>query len=170
MLWYILTTMHPRSQAGDDRPILTRQKVLRLVGDGPPNHFDPSEEQLHPWSVEKSHRLDFPLLRIWDYNSGSQPDEDNCMLSRSPDRLLRTRKARRDSLATHLNHGIWEPSPYISFTKSACAIEELVKSREKRRSAKNQQLIVIDPATRLRSGLPILDVAAEMDYYGIPDP
>jgi hypothetical protein len=33
-----------------------------------------------------------------------------------------------------------------------------------------QNLTVIDPATRRENGLPILDVAAEMGYYGIPDP
>jgi hypothetical protein len=40
-----------------------------------------SEEQLHPWSVNKFQELDGPLLRIWDVKSGSQLDEDNRMLS-----------------------------------------------------------------------------------------
>ena len=33
-----------------------------------------------------------------------------------------------------------------------------------------QTLTVIDPAARLKNGLPILDVAAEMEHYCIPDP
>jgi hypothetical protein len=33
-----------------------------------------------------------------------------------------------------------------------------------------QYLTVIDPKTRLMNGLPVLDVAAEMEYYSIPDP
>jgi hypothetical protein len=33
-----------------------------------------------------------------------------------------------------------------------------------------QTLAVIDSAARLRTGLPILDVAAEMEYYCILDP
>ena len=33
-----------------------------------------------------------------------------------------------------------------------------------------QTLTVIDPDTRVRNGLPILDLADEMDHYNIPDP
>ena len=38
------------------------------------------------------------------------------------------------------------------------------------RNRGNQTLTAIDPNTRLRKGLPILDVAAEMDHYNIQDP
>jgi hypothetical protein len=33
-----------------------------------------------------------------------------------------------------------------------------------------QTLTVIDPDIRIRRGLPVLDIAAEMKYYSIPDP
>lgn len=90
------------------------------------------------------------------------------MLSRSPDQPLNTAQVRMESLATHLDHRVWEPTPYISFTKSASAIEDLAARRSRNRS--NQTLTVINPVAQLRDGLPILDVAAEMDHYGIPDP
>ncbi|KAF1966035.1 hypothetical protein BU23DRAFT_560605 [Bimuria novae-zelandiae CBS 107.79] len=149
--------------------VLTHQKVSKLLGANKFNPFIPFEEQRHPWSVNKSQELDCPLLRIWDMNSGSQPNDDNCMLSRSPTRPLDTEQARRDTLAVHLNNGIWTPTPYISFSKSASAIEDLAKFRiSKGREVQN--LTVINPAARYRNGLPILDVAAEMEHYCIPDP
>ncbi|PSN58632.1 hypothetical protein BS50DRAFT_447844, partial [Corynespora cassiicola Philippines] len=127
------------------------------------------EEQRHPWSVNKSQELYCPLLRIWDEMSGSQPDKNECMLSRSPNQYLKTKEARENSLAIHLDHKDWTPTPYISFTRSADAIKELVKLRIDRKRG-NQTLTVIDPVARLRNGLPILDVAAEMEHYCIPDP
>ncbi|KAF2820756.1 hypothetical protein CC86DRAFT_471299 [Ophiobolus disseminans] len=162
--------MDPLLQADNDRlRILTRRKVSQLLGDDIINPFIHSEEQRHPWSVNKSQELDCPLLRIWDINSGSQPDEDNCMLSRSPNQPLDTEQVRKDSLAIHLYHKNRTPTPYISFTKSASAIKDLATLRMSRRRGV-QTLTVIDPAARLRSGLPILDVAAEMEHYCIPDP
>jgi hypothetical protein len=162
--------MDSLSQVGDDRSkILTRQEVSRLLGDEIINPFVYSEEQRHPWSIHESQQLDCPLLRIWDNKSGSQPDGDDRMLSRLPNKPLDTEQARKDSLATHLDHRDWTPTPYISFTTSASAIEDLARWRTTRRRGV-QTLTVIDPAARLRTGLPILDVAAEMEYYCIPDP
>ena len=42
--------------------------------------------------------------------------------------------------------------------------------RSRRNNRGNQTLTVIDPNTRLKNGLPILNVAAEMDHYKILDP
>jgi hypothetical protein len=157
-------------EASDNRSrILTRQEVSRLLGDGVLNPFVYSEEQHHRWSVNEAQQLDRPLLRIWDINSGSQPDKNNRMLSRLRNKSLDTEQARKDSLAIHLDHRVWTPTPYISFTISASAIEDLAMWRMSRRRG-HQTLTVIDPAARLRTGLPILDVAAEMKYYCIPDP
>lgn len=162
--------MDPLSQADVDKlRILTRRKVSQLLGDKFINPSIHSEEQRHPWSVNKPQELDCPLLRIWDGCSGSRPDKDNRMLSRSPNQPLGTEQARKDSLAIHLDHGVWKETPYISFTKSASAIEDLAIYRMSRGRGL-QTLTVIDPAARLRSGLPTLDVAAEMKYYCIPDP
>ncbi|EUC39635.1 hypothetical protein COCMIDRAFT_111002 [Bipolaris oryzae ATCC 44560] len=157
------------SQACDDNlATLTRQRVLKLLGANIVNPFMRSEEECHPWQVSETQKLDFPLLRIWDVYSGSNPNKDGRMLSRSLRLPLTTEQARKTSLAIHLNHRIWRPTPYISFTKSASAIENLAKLRSMKRG--NQTLTVIDPATRLKNGLPILDIAAEMKHYDIPDP
>jgi hypothetical protein len=90
------------------------------------------------------------------------------MSSRAPDQRLDTFEARRTTLSTHINHKNWTPTPYISFTSSPPAIEELAKWRKTKRGA--QKLTVINPNIRLRNGLPILDLAAEMEYYGISNP
>jgi hypothetical protein len=157
------------SQAGDDLSgVPTRKEVAQLLGAYVVNPFVPSEEQRHPWSINKSQELDRPLMRIWDMNSGSRPNEDGRMLSRLPHQPLNTEQARKTFLTTHLDHSIWEPTPYISFTTSASAIEDLAAWRSMKRG--DQTLTAINPATRLRNGLPTLDVAAEMDYYEIPDP
>lgn len=127
-----------------------------------------TEEQLHSWSTGRFQIFDTPLLRIWDRCSGSQPDENGCMTSRAPDQRLATIESRKTSLATHLDHKVWTPTPYISFTISPTAMHELATFRSQRRGS--QTLTVVDPQTRLRDHLPILDIAAEMDHYNIPDP
>jgi hypothetical protein len=48
-------------------------------------------------------------------------------------------------------------------------VEELVNFRTRQNNRGIQTLIVIDPDTRLRDGLPLLDVAAEIGYYEILD-
>jgi hypothetical protein len=157
------------SRASNDRSApLTRRKVAQLLGPDTINPFVPPEEQRHPWSVDRTQELEYPLLRIWDMKSGSQPNKENRMLSRWPDQPLNTEQARKNSLATHLNHKLWQPTPYISFTRSASAIEDLAAWRSVKRG--DQTLTTINPATRLRIGLPILDVVKEMDHYDIPDP
>lgn len=47
------------------------------------------------------------------------------MKSRAPRQRLDTQKSRKESLATHINHKIWEPTPYISFTTSPVTIQAL---------------------------------------------
>jgi hypothetical protein len=108
-------------------------------------------------------------MRVWDKKSGSQPLEDGRMLSRWPDLPLNTKEAREELLPNHLVHRIWKPTPYISFTKSAHAIEYLAKLRSGRQRGE-QHLTVINPSTRLKLGLPILYVPTEMDHYEISDP
>ncbi|KAI0120609.1 hypothetical protein BJ170DRAFT_589088 [Xylariales sp. AK1849] len=107
-----------------------------------------------------------PLLRIWDQWSGRQPTPGIGMLSRDPDMQLDTAEVRKTTLARHLDHREWIPGPYISFTMSPEAIEALALMKAKRGL---QTLTVIDPNTRVKNGLPVLDVAAEMDHYDIPD-
>ncbi len=130
----------------------------------------PTEEKIHPWRPDRSQPFVMPFLGIWDHCSGSQPNEENCMMSRAPHQRLDTFESRKTSLTTHLNYKEWSPTPCISFTDSEAAVEDLAAMRSLLRKRGNQTLIVIDPDTRLRNGLPVLDVVAEMEYYNIVDP
>lgn len=92
-------------------------------------------------------------------------------MSRAPNKALDTAEVRRESLAIHLDHGEWTiPTPYISFTSSADALEELARKRDRKGNRGRQTLTVIDPSTRISNGLPTLDIAAEMEHYSITDP
>jgi hypothetical protein len=150
-----------------DRPQTTRRKVSRLLGADIINPFISSEEQRHSWSVKIFQKLDRPLLRIWDSWSGSQPDGHN----RCRNHLISflTQSKLVNTLTIHLDNKKWLPTAYISFTTSASAIKDLATSRIDRRRGV-QTLTVINPAARLSNGLPLLNVAAEMEYYRIPDP
>ncbi|TGJ79524.1 hypothetical protein E0Z10_g9240 [Xylaria hypoxylon] len=143
-------------------PILDRQTVLDRL-------LPPSEEEAHPWKARPSTTFCEPLLRVWDSRTASHPEDDGCMMSRAPEMRLDDRESRRTSLSNHLDYREWTPTPYISFTTSKTRVEDLVgRRRYAKRGA--QMITVIHPNTRLRNGLPILDVKAEMDYYRIADP
>ena len=161
-----------------DRPALDANTVRRLLNPPKINPF--SEEQRHPWSPGNSVPGAInpfsstmlgvePLLRVWDKYSGSQPEDNKTMSSRAAHQPLDTAEARKGSLSIHLDHGRWEATPYISFTRSHTALEALANSRS-RRGRDPQTLTVIDPEVRIRSRLPLLDVSYEMQYYGIEDP
>ena len=81
-----------------------------------------------------------------------------------------TQEARKLSLQTHINHAIWEPTPYISFTTSADSVSELAGTRAQRPSRGTKTLTVVDPGLRIRKRLSVLKIAAEMDFYPILDP
>ena len=134
-----------------------------------PNDITPfkPEEDCHPWRSRSFQAFNKPLLRISDYCSGSQPQK-RCMTSRAPYKRLDTSESRKDSLTIHIKHGDWRPTPYISFTTSPVAAQEIANMRREPRGP--HTLVVIDPDVRLKQGLPILDVAAEMRYYEIDDP
>ncbi|KAF2843990.1 hypothetical protein T440DRAFT_528919 [Plenodomus tracheiphilus IPT5] len=128
------------------------------------------EENLRPWRPNSLRSFRLPLLRVWDCYSGSQPDESHRMMARAPRQRLDSAESRKTSLTTHLDHKVWNPTPYISFTVSPTALKELANFRERRGNRGSQTVTVIDPNVRLRIGLPILDVSAEMEHYEIPDP
>lgn len=83
---------------------------------------------------------------------------------------LSTEKKRRDTLTTHLNHRIWDATPYISLSSSPAVIEEFARFRSTRNRNGPQRLVAINPRARLRKRLPILSVEDEMSYYRIQDP
>ena len=145
---------------------VNRSKVLNLLG-GVSGSLSIAE-LLRPWRRSCDASFNFPLLRIWDHYSGSQPDDYGRMNSRAPDERLDTDHLRRNTLTTHINHKVWTPTPYISFTSSREAIEGLAEWRKVKRGP--QTLTVINPSIRLRKGLPILDLAAEMMYYNVSNP
>lgn len=148
-------------------PVLDSQTALDQLRRPLPNIFT-NEEEAHPWQVRSFQQFDMPLLRIWDQYSGSHPEADERMMSRAPGMRLDDRESRRTSFSCHLVHNEWKPTPYISFTTRKTTIESLVDMRRAKRG--DQTLTVIDPNTRLRNGLPILDAEVEMDYYDISDP
>jgi hypothetical protein len=129
-----------------------------------------NDEDRHSWRPHHFQIFDKPFLRLWDYYSGSQPDENGCMKSRAERERLDTIKSRRDSLTTHIDHKAWIPTPYISFTTSPSKIEDLVNLRAQRKHRGPHTLTVVDPNTRVRNGLPVLHVADEMEHYAIADP
>ncbi|KAF5858584.1 hypothetical protein ETB97_003977 [Aspergillus alliaceus] len=126
------------------------------------------EEIMHPWGSVFSVNPDLPLLRTWDGVSGSQPSESGRMLARLPRERLDTSTARETFLATHANHGIWEPTPFISFTQSPQELQDNVNWRKKKRGS--QTITVVNPYIRIDKGLPVLNMADEMRHYGVPDP
>ncbi|KAL3468095.1 hypothetical protein BJX64DRAFT_246868 [Aspergillus heterothallicus] len=90
------------------------------------------------------------------------------MLARLPRGRLDTSRARKTFLATHADHGIWEPTPFISFTQSPRELKENVNWRKKKRG--NQTITVVNPNVRIAKGLPVLNMVDEMRHYGVPDP
>lgn len=127
-----------------------------------------TEEDRHPWNTPPSQILGRPLLRTWDAYLGSQPGLTNCMLSRLPRQSLDTSEARKKYLTVHADHKTWTPTPFISFTTSAEAVHQLADIRSAKRGA--QTITAVSPNVRVVSGLPILDMDAEMRHYEIPDP
>jgi hypothetical protein len=142
-------------------------------------------EILHPWlprplpsssftnpfaELAKEDTLRRPLLRLWDFSSGSQPDNNYRMLARDDAMELYSEEQRRSTLTIHLNHKEWIATPYISFSSSPTAIEDLAEFRETRRRSGRPRLVAINPQVRLRKRLPILSVEDEMKYYRIRDP
>lgn len=64
---------------------------------------------------------------------------------------LDTRESRTETLATHINHRIWDDAPYISFTNCANALQNLADYRTKRQG--DQWVVVTDPRIRFDSSL-----------------
>jgi len=111
--------------------MLDEYKVIDLLNGESPDLL--TEERLHPWRHSPSHSFRFPLLRVWDRFSGSQPDEHNRIYSRALNKRLDTLESRRSSLTTHIDHRNWTPTPFISFTSSPAAVAELAEWRLRRR-------------------------------------
>ena len=149
-----------------EESLLDRDTALSLLR--PPQHDVATHNLQHSWSDNRFPLFGEPFLRVWDRFSGSQPDDNGCMESRSSRQRLDTRTSRKKSLAIHADYEIWKPTPYISFTTSAARIRRLVALRIERRGP--QTLSVINPNARIANQLPILDMRAEMNYYGIVDP
>ncbi|KAL3474608.1 hypothetical protein BJX99DRAFT_174895 [Aspergillus californicus] len=149
-----------------DEPPFTRE-IARSILAHPVNPFYRIEEQQHPWGTSFP-RQHAPFMRIWDGWSGSQPTENNRLLSRLAPRLLDTRAIRKEYLTIHADHSIWKDTPFISFTDSPDEVESLVQRRESNRGP--QTLTVINPNVRRHLGLPVLHMGSELIYYGIPDP
>ncbi|KAF5659738.1 hypothetical protein FHETE_9287 [Fusarium heterosporum] len=113
--------------------------------------------------------LNVPLLRTWDYFSGSKPDvETGHMYARDREMPLNTFESRKCSLQKHITHSIWEDTPYISFTSSWQTLADIANNRKCKRG--NQTITVIDPTVRLEAGLPVVCFGDESKYYGVKNP
>lgn len=143
--------------------------VARELLQSPAGATFTNEEHRHPWLVPCV-LIQQPLLRLWDHNSGSQPDSDEYMRARNPRQRLDTAESRHETLGRHINHRIWESTPYISFTTDPLAIEDLAAFRDSRNNRGPHMLTAVHPGVRRMKGLPFIDVGAEMNYYGIQDP
>jgi hypothetical protein len=150
----------------DGRP-LDRNLALSLLEGRMP--FG-DEEYLHPWAGNSVPAFRQPLLRVWDEISVSQPTTaDICLLAGEPRQRLDGREIRREALANHAIQASRVPTPFISFTTSKTAAKNLAFLRSKTRR-QDQWLTVVNPNFRLHRGLPILDMGAEMAYYGVENP
>lgn len=101
-----------------------------------------SERPLRSWEAiaqgtVRRDLADCPLLRTYDRMSGSLPDESGDMYARVPDMPLRTSPARQSTLDTHIRNDEWSTTPYISFTPSPEALENLANFRRTRPYGKN---------------------------------
>lgn len=110
--------------------------------------------------------LDSALMRTFDKKSGSRPNTKWRILARSSKMRLDDEEIRKQTLTTHADHAIWSDTPYISFTNSPRAVQELIEMRQTRPRGP-QKIVVVDPLVRLQLGLPILSYIEEMAYYGI---
>ncbi|RAK81891.1 uncharacterized protein BO72DRAFT_180675 [Aspergillus fijiensis CBS 313.89] len=126
------------------------------------------EEFIHPWGSTFSVNIDSPLLRTWDYYSGSQPNNSGECLARLPRGRLDTSEIRKDYLTIHADHKIWEPTPFISFTQSSQELQDNANWRMSKRGS--QTITVVNANVRVDKGLPVLNMADEMRYYGVSDP
>ncbi|KAI1480703.1 hypothetical protein F4774DRAFT_376920 [Daldinia eschscholtzii] len=124
--------------------------------------YHSTEEISHPWRVQGP---EGPLLRFWDEKVGSELI-DGSMKARAPRQRLHDRESRVKFLTTHLDYRDWTPTPFISFTTRQDEIENLAGRRI---YTTEKTVIVIDPHTRLKKGLPIIDVEAETKHYRIED-
>ncbi|KAF1994881.1 hypothetical protein P154DRAFT_581318 [Amniculicola lignicola CBS 123094] len=109
-------------------------------------------------SAKKTLALNVPLLRTWDYLSGSIPIPGQGMRARAFSQSLITRDARKILLETHLDHSIWEDTPYISFTTSPSKLADLANQRTSQGRGV-QRIIVTGPYARRAKSLPLINVA-----------
>ena len=109
---------------------------------------------------------DSVLLRTFDAMSGSQPDAHYRMLARDARMHLDTAEDRKNTLTTHGDHRDWTATPYISFTSSPRALQQLADSRMNGTRG-DQYLVVVDPRIRIEIGLPVLHYKEEMEHYGV---
>ncbi|KAF9885327.1 hypothetical protein FE257_013044 [Aspergillus nanangensis] len=150
-----------------ETPLLDKARALELLQ---VVHPFPEERDLstHSWAKPPNPTYGGPLLRVWDRNSGSQPDTTDRMQARSPRLELGSRESRKTSLATHANYTLWNPTPFISFTASESGLQNFLSRRKG--PSYPRKLTVINPNVRIAKGLPMIEMQSELRYYGREDP
>lgn len=127
-------------------PFDFNSSLAQLIPQNPLPAFRP-EEDIRPWRVLPNQTFSKPLLRLWDCYSGSQP-VNGVLTSRDPTKRLDNYEDRKKSLEIHIDHSKWDPTPFISFTTSSLAIQEIANMRLSRRG--KQTLTVVDPSVRIK--------------------
>ena len=79
---------------------------------------------------------------------------------------LDTEDIRQTTFTKHADHRVRDDSPYNSFTKCASSLQELAETRATRNRG-DQNIVVVDPGTRIELGLPVLSYSEEMAHYNI---
>jgi hypothetical protein len=125
-----------------------------------------------PAEMRSASLWDKPLLRVWDNMSGSPPNIfTRRMLARDPDRRLNNFLLRKTWLQAHIDHGNWDyGTPFISFTSNHKAVTDLAHFRATRPGRGAQSLTLVDPRTRFKLGLPIVNFAIEAKHYNVTSP
>jgi hypothetical protein len=90
------------------------------------------------------------------------------MLARDTGCLLNSVATRKEMLELHLDYRNTEhATPFISFTSSPEHAGELASIRASRPRRGAQSLTLVDPRTRFRLGLPVLDFSIEKTNYQV---
>lgn len=151
-----------------ENTILDKVRVHKLLQTNSP---DPSLEENHvrSWSKYPGPTWPGPLLRAWNWDEWGcdQLDESKQMTARASGATLSTYESRKSALSKHADWWIYKDTPFISFVSSASSLETFLTRRFNDHAKK---ITVINPNVRIARGVPVINMEAEMKYYGVQDP
>jgi hypothetical protein len=151
----------------DSDMVLTRETPKRLLEDPGLTSLLDSEEKRRPWAKHWNWIIrdandgiltglynNSILMRCYDRVSGG-PDEYGRMQARGARMLLDTHERRRDTLTMHADYMTRDDTPYISFTDSPQALQELAdKRQDEGRRGDRQDIVVVVHESESNSACP----------------